>query len=397
MEKLFIRHNNKISYVSLRFQRELADRIHWDDRLIGIKGPRGVGKTTLLLQTIKKYGNKSGRVLYCSLDDLFFSENRIVDLAERFAANGGKYLFFDEVHRYPNWSQEIKNIYDDLPELKVVFTGSSLLQIHDSKGDLSRRAIFYDMPGLSLREFINLNMKTNLQTYTLNEILLNHVELAQELKKEFKPLVVFKDFLKHGYFPFYQEYPRTFHQRVNEIVNITLDVDMMQIKGLNTTGLIKMKLLLHIIAGLVPFKPNIVKLSERIGINRNTLVTYLKHLEDAGIINSIYSSVQGIGMLQKPEKIFLQNTCYNYALSEQEPDIGTLRESFFLCMTKAKHKVTYTSKGDFMLDNKYVFEIGGANKTAKQISGVNNSYLIVDEMETGYGKKIPLWLFGFLY
>jgi predicted AAA+ superfamily ATPase len=336
-------------------------------------------------------------VLYCSLDDLYFTENSLVDLSEKFVSNGGKYLFLDEVHRYPNWSQEIKNIYDDLPELKVVFTGSSMLKIRDSKGDLSRRAIFYDMPGLSLREFINLNLKTNFPAYSLKEILQNHVEIAQELKKQFKPLVYFKEFLQFGYFPFYQEYSHTFLQRVNEIVNITLDVDMMQIKGLNTSGLLKMKILLHIIAGLVPFKPNIVKLSERIGVNRNTLITYLKHLEEAGIINAIYSSTQGVGVLQKPEKIYLQNTCFNFALSENEPEIGTLRESFFFCMAEPKHKVSYTEKGDFMLEKKFVFEIGGKNKTAKQISGVSNSFIVADELETGYDRKIPLWLFGFLY
>jgi uncharacterized protein len=397
MEKLFIKHNNKISQVNLSFQRELAERIHWEDRLIGIKGPRGVGKTTMMIQMIKQKYKKPGNVLYCSLDDLYFTENSLVDLSEKFVSNGGKYLFLDEVHRYPNWSQEIKNIYDDLPELKVVFTGSSMLKMRDSKGDLSRRAIFYDMPGLSLREFINLNLKTDFPAYSLKEILQNHAEITQELKKQFKPLVYFKEFLQYGYFPFYQEYSQTFLQRVNEIVNTTLDVDMMQIKGLNTSGLLKMKVLLHIIAGLVPFKPNIVKLSERIGVNRNTLITYLKHLEEAGIINAIYSSTQGVGVLQKPEKIYLQNTCFNFALSENEPEIGTLRESFFFCMTEPKHKVSYTDKGDFMLDKKFVFEIGGKNKTAKQISGVANSFIVADELETGYDRKIPLWLFGFLY
>ena len=397
MDALRLKHLKKISAISTDFEREIISRIHWDERLICIKGQRGVGKTTAMLQYIKKNFKNDSKALYVSLDDLYFTEHNLVDFAEQFVANGGKYLFLDEVHRYNNWASELKNIYDDMPELNVVFTGSSLLQLHNSKGDLSRRVAFYSMSGLSFREFINFTLKKDFQKITLAEILKNHTSIALELKNEFKPLVVFKQYLQSGYFPFFVEYPKTFNQRVEEIINTTIDVDIMQLKGINLSGISKLKQLLYIIAQSVPFKPNIVKLSERIGVNRNTLITYISHLEQSGILNSIYASAQGIGVLQKPEKIYLENTCFNYALSEKQPDIGNLRETFFLNQVKEKHTVTHTEKGDFLVDDKFTFEIGGSNKGMKQISGLSNGYIAVDDIEIGIDKKIPLWLFGFLY
>lgn len=397
MDDLLIKHLKKISVVSSDYQREIAERIDWSDRIIGIGGQRGVGKTTLLLQHIKAQYRTDKSVLYVSMDDLYFTANRLIDFAEQFVVRGGKHLFLDEIHRYPNWAQEIKNIYDDLPELKVVFTGSSMLEISKSKADLSRRVAYYTMPGMSFREYVNRKLKKTYPTLKLREILNNHSEIALALKNDFKPLVLFYDYLEHGYFPFFHEAPKTFPQRVAEIINTTFDVDIMQLKGLNTTGLQKMKLLLYVIVQSVPFKPNIVKLSERIGVNRNTLLSYIRHLEEAGIIASLYPSVHGIGILQKPEKIYLENTCFNYALSSKEPELGTLRETFFISHLKEKHALTYTEKGDFYVDAKHSFEVGGKGKGMKQVSGISNAWIAADDIEIGIERKIPLWLFGFIY
>jgi hypothetical protein len=397
MDDLFIKHLKKSTGISFDYQREIADRIDWNDRIIGIGGQRGVGKTTLLLQYIKKHYKTDKSVLYVSMDDLYFSANRLIDFAEQFSARGGKHLFLDEIHRYPNWAQEIKNIYDDLPELKIVFTGSSMLEISRSKADLSRRVAYYTMPGMSFREYINSKLKKSYPTLKLPDILNNHSDIAISLKNDFLPLVLFNEYLQHGYFPFYQEAPKTFLQRVEEIINTTFDVDIMQLKGLNTIGILKMKRLLYVIAQSVPFKPNIVKLSERIGVNRNTLLSYIRHLEDAGIITSLYASAHGIGILQKPEKIYLENTCFNYALSVKEPEIGTLRETFFLSHLKEKHKLTYTEKGDFVIDEKLVFEVGGRSKGMKQVAEIKSAWIAADDLEIGIDRKIPLWLLGFIY
>lgn len=231
MERLINKHIEKVERVSLTFQRDFKNSIHWEERLIGIMGQRGVGKTTLLLQYIKSNFKTKGDALYVSLDDLYFTKNTIVYLAEEFQKAGGKYLFLDEIHRYADWAREIKVIYDDFPDLKIVFTGSSLLQIMNSKGDLSRRAAFYQMRGLSLREYINYTQKKTLPILTWDDILKNHQEICHELKKEFKPLVIFKEYLKMGYFPFFIEYPKTYYQRLEEIINITIDIDLLNQKG----------------------------------------------------------------------------------------------------------------------------------------------------------------------
>ena len=397
MESLVIKHLKKTANISHSFQREIADRIYWDERIIGIKGQRGIGKTTLLLQHIWIHYKSDKSALYVSLDDLYFTEHKLIHLAAEFVSKGGKILFLDEVHKYPSWAQEIKNIYDDLPELRLVFTGSSMLQINSSKADLSRRVAYYNMPGMSFREYVNLTLKKSYPIISLDNIIKEHTDFAVSINKDFKPLMLFQEYLRQGYFPFYIDFKKTFLQRVEEIINTTIDVDVMYLKGLNTNGLLKMKQLLYVIAQSVPFKPNIVKLSERIGVNRNTLLSYIKHLEDAGIINTLYASIQGIGILQKPEKIYLENTCFNYALCSKEPETGTLRETFFLSHLKEKHQITYTDKGDFRVDEKFIFEVGGKNKGMKQISCLSNAYIAADDMDIGIDKKIPLWIFGFLY
>ncbi len=398
MEKLFEKFHKKIVYISLDFIRGIYDEIHWDARMIGIKGARGIGKTTLLLQYIKKNFELNEQVLYVSLDDIWFSENKLVDLAEQFVKHGGKYLFLDEVHKYENWSVELKNIYDDHPELKIVFTGSSLLEILNARADLSRRAIIYKIQGLSFREFLNYLLNKNYQTIALKDILENHTKLSGEILAEIKPLQYFSQYLKSGYYPYFKEIPDLYHTRLEEVINMVLQVELPLTRGIDVAYVNKLKQLLMVIAESAPFVPNINKLSERIMINRNTLVAYLNHLNDADFINIFYRDTKGITRLQKPDKVFLENSNIAYAINQGNTNIGNVRETFFSNHLKYKHLVNIPDQGDFMVDNHIVFEIGGKNKGRKQVRNLNfETYIASDEIEHGLKNKIPLWLFGFLY
>lgn len=398
MQKLRVKHLNAINNTSLDFVRDYINEFPWGNvRLMGIKGSRGVGKTTLLLQYIKKNFGNSETALYVSLDDLYFSENRLVDLVDDFVAKGGEYLFIDEVHKYKNWAIEIKNIYDQQPDLKVVFTGSSLLEILNARADLSRRAVVFNMQGLSFREFLKYDSNIVFQKYTLEQILKNHTEIGLSIRSDYKVLKEFERYLKKGYFPFMQENPDVYHTKVREIVNMIMEIELPLMRAMDVSKVSKMKQLLYIIAQSVPFKPNVKKLADRIGISRNLLLSYTKGLDDANLINLLHKNTFGIGLLQKPDKIYLENTNLAYALSEQDPNIGNVRETFFLNQVKQKHTLTYPDKGDFLVDNKYLFEVGGKNKTGKQITGIKNAFVVADDIEFGSDHKIPLWLFGFLY
>ena len=387
----------KIQDTSFTFVRSTINEIDWEARLIGIKGARGVGKTTLLLQYIKKNLPLTNETLFASLDNIWFAENKLIDLTDDFVKKGGKHLFLDEVHKYPNWAQELKNIYDDYPQLKIVFTGSSLLEILNARADLSRRAVIYTMQGLSYREFLNITLKTDLPLFSLDDILLNHVELAQNLNKELKPLRSFDAYLEVGYYPFFQEGPGLYYQRVEEVINLILEVELPLLRKVDIAYVRKLKQLLQIIAESVPFMPNISKLSERIGINRNTLISYLYFLQEAHIIKNLYKDAKGITQLQKPDKIYLENTNLQYVFSPNNTNRGTIRETFFVNQISFNHLTEYTAQGDFKVDNTYIFEIGGSAKTDKQIKNLENSYIAADGVEFGHSNKIPLWLFGFLY
>lgn len=397
MEKLFQKHTKKVNTVNLKFVRETINKIQWKDRLIGIKGARGVGKTTLLLQYIKKNFKNDLTNLYVSLDDLYFTENTLTGFAEDFINNGGKILFLDEVHRYKNWAQEIKNLYDDYPELKIVFTGSSILNIVEAKADLSRRAVFYNMQGLSFREYLNFVRNTNFQKLTLNDILENHIETAGSLTAKLNPLPDFKKYLQSGYYPFFIEYYETYHLRIEQIIDIILAYDIPSLKSVSIEGIENIKKLLFVISTSSPFKPNISKLSERIGISRNSLTIYLNYLKEAHLLHLLYKDSGGISLLQKPEKIYFENSNLIYALSQQNSEVGSIRETFFINQLSEKHSVRYSEKSDFFIDDKFTFEIGGKNKTTKQIQTVPNSFVVADDIEIGFKNKIPLWLFGFLY
>lgn len=397
MEALFERSRQKVRYVPVSFVRSIMDKIAWDARLIGIRGARGVGKTTLLLQYIKLYLPRNHTVIYVSLDNIWFAEHKLYDFIDTFVKQGGKYLFLDEVHKYPNWSQEIKNIYDDFPELKIVFSGSSLLEILNARADLSRRAIVYEMQGFSFREYLNRNLKTSFPAVTLNDIISNHIQLSENILSQIKVFEHFPAYLKNGYYPFYNETPALYGHRINEIINMTLEIELPMLRGVDVAFVSKVKQLLQIISESVPFVPNITKLSERIGITRKSLLTYLYALEESHLTIQLHKTASGISKLQKPERIFLENTNLMYTLSGETIKEGNVRETFFANQLSESSSLQYTPNSDFMIDEKYIFEIGGKNKGTSQIEGLSNAFVAADNIEYGMKNKIPLWLFGFLY
>lgn len=399
MEELFEKYLQKLHFISTDFARGIMNEINWKARLIGIKGARGVGKTTLLLQYIKLKlnGELKSSVLYVSLDNIWFSKNSLVDLADTFVKSGGKYLFLDEVHKYSNWAQELKNIYDDFPQLKVVFTGSSLLEILNGRADLSRRAIIYHMQGLSYREYLAMNYDIFFDPLSLTDILENHLSFSEKITNKIRPLQYFSSYLQHGYYPYYKEIPELYFIRLQEVVNMMLEIELPLLRGVDLAYVTKIKQLLLIISEAAPFIPNVSKLSDKIVINRSTLLLYLHYLEEIGLTNNLFKTAGGISKLQKPSKIFLENTNLMYALSPHHTNIGNVRETFFANQLVYRHEINYSEKGDFLVNEKYVFEIGGKDKNHIQIKDLKNAFIVADTIEFGFKNKIPLWLFGFMY
>jgi len=397
MDSLIEKSHQKIRETDTRFIRSIMNSINWNDRLIGIRGARGIGKTTLLLQRIKKHLGNSTEVLYVSLDNLWFAEHSLLNLVDYFVKRGGKYLFLDEVHKYPQWSQAIKNIYDDFKDLKIVFTGSSLLEILNARADLSRRAIIYNMQGLSYREFLNITQKTNFQEIAFNDILKNHKEISDEILSKIKPLQFFDDYLKHGYYPFFTEGVSKFSYRLEEVVNLILEIELPALRNVEPAYIPKIKQLLQIVSESMPFIPNIDKLSQRINIHRNTLLAYLHYLEESQLTKHLFKNVSGTNKLQKPNKIYLDNTNLAYTLAETNTDSGNMRETFFLNQVSYNHTIEYPNNGDFLVDKKFLFEVGGKSKTNKQVKQSKNSFVVADNIEYGSGNKIPLWQFGMIY
>jgi len=397
MESLINEHRILIKNTDLKFKRYLLDVLPWDERLMGIQGFRGVGKTTMILQYIKQNYGLSEKALYISLDNIYFSNHSLKRFVTRFVAKGGAHLFIDEVHKYPNWAIELKNVYDLYKNLKVTFTASSLLEIINSSADLSRRALVFPMQGFSYREFLNFTFNKKLPSYGIHEILSHHKDIALEILDEIKPLQHFSTYLSAGYYPFYKENKKFYLKKIQSITNMVIEMELPLLRHVEPSKAIKLKQLLYIIAHSVPFKPNISKLASRIGITRNTLVEYIKHLSDARLLNMLHTDKLGLSIMQKPDMIYLENTNLSYAFASTHTDIGNLRESFFLNQLSQSHSVTYPQKGDFLIDNTYLFEVGGRHKDFKQIAEVENSYIAADDIEYGFGNKIPLWLFGFLY
>ncbi|WP_296013328.1 AAA family ATPase [uncultured Treponema sp.] len=398
MEKLIEVFRKKMTAPLPTFERELERKINWNARLISIRGSRGTGKTTLFLQHIKKtFSDNLSKVLYVSLDNIYFSNNTLVELAEKFVSRGGTHLFLDEVHKYENWSKEIKNLYDDFPELHIAFTGSSLLEILNGRADLSRRTLVYELTGLSFREYLSLIKAHDFPIFTLEEILENNEQISAEIASKIKPFEFFDDYLSFGYYPYFLEGKDDYFNRLNETLNMILEVEVPFLRGLEIAYIPRIKKLLAIIGESAPFIPNITQLAAKIGISRQTLLQYLKYLEDAKLINQLYKKSRGLSVLEKPEKILMENTNLMELFNGENANTGNRRETFVLNQLLHSHKVDFSEESDFFVDSKYTFEVGGKNKKRKQIQTVPDSYIIADDIEFGTDRRIPIWLLGFMY
>lgn len=390
MDTLYRSYRMLLSNVSTDFIRYLHDKIEWDSRLIAILGPRGVGKTTMLLQHIKLYDNID-ETLFVTADDLYFAEHKLVDLALDFYQHGGKKLYIDEIHKYTGWTREIKNIYDLIPGLQVVYTGSSILDLEVGEADLSRRKLEYRMVGLSFREYLAISHGYHLPVYTLDDILKHKVDFPYT---EARPLSLFKEYIQYGYYPFFQE--KGYLIRLQSIIKQTLENDIPTFANMNITTALKLKKLLYIISKSVPFKPNFTKLATLLDMNRNTVSDLMCYLEKAGMINQLRAETESIRLLGKVDKVYLNNTNLAYALSDNAPDVGNIRETFFFSTLRMAYSITTSDVSDFSIGD-YTFEIGGKSKTQKQIRDIQGAYVVKDDIEYGMRNIIPLWMFGFLY
>ncbi|OFX18022.1 MAG: AAA family ATPase [Bacteroidetes bacterium GWA2_31_9] len=397
MERLIELSQKKIQNVPTEFKRYLFKKINLDNRLIGISGARGSGKTTLLLQLLVEHYSENKQAMYISLDDLYFTKNELVYFAENFVKKGGKCLFIDEVHKYPNWSQELKNIYDNLPELKVIFTSSSALQIYKGSHDLSRRALIYNLAGLSFREFLTIKYKIDFEEISLNDILEFPEKISNTITNKIKPFQYFTEYLKNGFYPFCNDNESDYQSRLLATINLVIENDLLAIESIDYKSIVKLKKLILILPQMVPYKPNITQLAEQIETTRSTLMKYLDILFRAQILFLLNKDTMGINLLNKPEKIYLHNPNLYYALCTEQPNIGSIRETFFVNQISHNHKICYSDSADFFVNNKYTFEIGGKNKTRKQIKDSENAFIVKDDIEYGYENVIPLYLFGFLY
>ena len=399
MQNLFDKSQKLVERVVGTAVRGLYSQIHWDTKMIGIKGARGTGKTTLLLQRMYQLGLSPQKALFVSLDDFYFSNHSLIDVVEVFIRKGGEIIFIDEVHKYAHWSQQLKNIYD-FYDIQIVFTGSSIIDIAQEEGDLSRRAVMYTLGGLSFREFLDIEYKLSLPVLTMNELTsTNNVDMWKKFPSSFKPYAYLDDYLKWGYYPIYKEGKELYAIKVQQVVRQIVEYDMAELKNFDIRNAKKILQLLGLIANLVPFKPNISELSEKTGINRVTLYNYLHFLEEAKLIQLVYPAGISTSTLQKPEKIFLENTNLSFILSDtNSPNVGSVRETFVLNQLRNAHHVEIPKSGDFFVNNKWTLEVGGAKKTKKQLDGIENAFRVLDECEFSTTTGVlPIWMLGMLY
>jgi len=380
------------------YKRYFFERVDFSSQMIAVVGSRGVGKTTFLLQYLVELKEKypPHKSLYFSYDYPTHVDIKLYELAEEFAKIGGEYLLLDEIHKYENFALDLKAIYDFYPHIKVVFTGSCASSIYNSQADLSRRAVLYHMNGLSYREFLELYLDKKLPTFTIEEISADSVSIVDKLSDEFLPLEYFDEYLRCGYYPFYFEDKNNYLKQLTAVVNLTIDVDLVMLGHIKSSFANRLKKLLNVICYSKPFELNITKVSANIEVSRNTLYAYLGYLEKGDLLTVVVDKKKGISSLAKPEKLYLNNTNLSYALCD-EPEIGTIRESFFANQLKESHDLSSSKQGDFIVNGKYTFEIGGKNKGFKQIKDMQNSFVVQDIDSTEDNRKIPLWLFGFLY
>lgn len=390
MRTLVARYRNILKNVDTSYVRNIHSTIPWNDRLIAILGARGVGKTTLVLQHIKLYEDVD-TTLFVYADDLWFSTHSLVTLAEIFYTNGGRVLYIDEIHKYKNWSQEIKNIYDQYPDLKVRYTGSSILDLQKGSHDLSRRVLEFQMHGLSFREYVALRYGADIPIHTLEQVLANKIEFPYT---DYRPVALFKEYLRQGYYPYFKE--SGYELRLTKTINAILEVDIPKFAELSISASEKLKTLLYIVAQSVPFKPNYSKIARDLDMHRNAISDLMVWLDKADLINILRDDVEGYKLLGKANKIYLNNPNLAYALSDDEPNIGNIRETIFLAWLRATHKVTASSVSDFKV-GKYTFEVGGKKKGQHQIKDVEHAYVVKDDIEYGHLNEVPLWAFGLLY
>jgi len=409
LDDIFKISRNFLKTFNKPYRRYFLDKYPLASRFSIITGQRGVGKTTAMIQKILSMNDDifTKNALYVPVDHFVVGSKSLYEIAEEFYNLGGETICFDEIHKYAGWSGELKSIYDSLPKLTILASGSSAMEIQKGSHDLSRRAVVYPMAGLSFREYIDLSAGIKTKSLALKTILKNHEKLSNNIiraaeNKKKKILALFKDYLQFGYFPYFTEFDdiSLYYITLEQSIRTTIESDLLSIyPTLNGSSIKKIKRLLAVIAESAPFTPDLKRLKRIVEIGDDrTLKNYLKYLEDGGVIISLAKSGSGLGALEKPDKIFLNNPNQIYAISSKgKENIGTIRETFFINMLLAMHKVAMSKKGDFYIDNKYTFEIGGKNKSFKQIKDIKNSFLAIDDVETGIGNKIPLWLFGFLY
>ena len=398
METLFKKHRILISQVNMDIVRETMKTVAWDRQLVAIRGSRGVGKTTLMRQYVRqRYGVQPGEALYCVLDGLYFTNHSLLQLAEIFHLMGGRHLFLDEVHKYPTWSREIKEIIDLYPDMKIAFTGSSLLQILNADADLSRRVLSYEMEGLSFREFLHFYKGIQMPIRSLDELLSQSDAICDEVNRLCNPVQLFQQYLRVGYYPFYDGNDEEYYSRIENVVSFIIDQEITQLCGVDISNTRKIKAMMLFLAENVPFEVNIAKLSAYLEMNKQTVLAYLAHLNRAELVHLLYSDNKSVTRLQKPDKIYLHNPNLFYALG-QRFQIGTIRECFVVNQLSVSHSVEYgKSQGDFRVDGRVTFEVGGQDKTFDQIADVPDSYILADMLEYPIGKKLPLWMVGMMY
>ena len=403
MDTLFRKSDRLLANTCTDIVREKMGEIHWNSQLITIIGAKGVGKSTLIKQYLKlNYPPGDRRVLYCSADTVDFSTRTLVELAEEFVIQGGELLAIDEIHKYKpgttDWSREIKEIYELFPDLKMIVSGSSLLRLKEGDADLSRRAVKYTMPGLSFREALRFYHALSFPVWTLEDILAHPYDLWQMVSSKCKPVALFKEYLEKGYYPFLLEGEGEYYTKIEQVVNYIIETELPQICKVDVANVRKLQALIAMICSETPFELNANKIAAALEIGRDTVVEYLKYLGDAKVLNLLYSDKKRIGKLSKPDKVYLENPNILYALAPAKVEIGTLRETFAVDCLSESHVVEYgKTQGDFKVDSKYTFEIGGRSKDFSQIAGMKGSYVFADDWDMPDGAKLPLWMLGFLY
>jgi uncharacterized protein len=400
LEQLLLIHAETTKNAPMAFKRYLYHEIDWSSRCICITGARGTGKTTILLQHLTEKYNNPEKCLYISADHIDVAGTGLYRIAEEYFAYGGEALIIDEVHKYPSWQIEIKNIIDTFRTKKVIISGSSSLDLKRGKADLSRRFAYYDLKGLSFREYLKLKEKIEYNPFTLDQILLHHTKLAKDLASAQPVLKLFDQYLNNGYYPFVLEGEAVYLQKVMNVIEKVFYEDIAVIGNLKKNSISVLKKLLWTVASSVPFTVNIDRLSRELGTAKEYIYLYIDYLEDAGLLNPVHTEGKGLKLARKPAKLFLENTNLLAAVGgslKTISDIGTIRETFFVNQLKQGHKIRYSNKGDFIIDDRFIFEIGGKSKDFHQLKGEKNGYVAAANIEIGFGRKIPLYLLGFLY